>query len=159
MSEDEWLTSTDPFAMLMAIQHLRLDPRLRRFAVECCRRVSHLIEGDVFRAAAAAGEAFADDPKNLKGTIPAMAEAMMRGCRARPGYAPKHERARFYANDAALATCGATGWSAAFNAARTAALAVAAGSDDVPSPEEQEWQAARLRSIVGNPFAPPRPID
>src|SRR5262245_42902500 len=70
MTEQEWLACTDPRTMFEKFGgvhgKMRLDPRLRRFAVECCRRVRHLITDAVFRTAADAGEAFADDPRNEK---------------------------------------------------------------------------------------------
>lgn len=64
MTEKEWLVCTDPAKMLDFFRESRLDPRLRRFAVECCRRIRHLIAEEEFLAAADAGEAFADDPRN-----------------------------------------------------------------------------------------------
>ena len=43
MTEQEWIECTDPEVMMEFLGEKKLDPRLRRFAVECCRRVRHLI--------------------------------------------------------------------------------------------------------------------
>jgi len=153
MTEVEWLAGTDPVAMLDLFRHTRLDRRLRRFAVECCRRVGRLIDGDDFRAAAAAGEAFADDYRNERGMIRAMAAASLGGWRRLREVAATTEPRRLRAAEAAVATCASTDWAAAVRAARAAAAAMNP-TPEWPDPAEAGHRAAVLRDIFGNPFRP-----
>ena len=151
MTEQEWLDSTESGKML-AVVRARLDPRLRRFAVECCRRIRHLIADEVFHAAADAGEAFADDPRNEKSTIKVMAAAAIEGWRHRNRYASAADRHRLCAADGALATCASTDWNAAFNAAQAAAKAANRNDPDCCDSAELEYQADIFRCIFGNPY-------
>jgi hypothetical protein len=135
--------------MLEVFRGVRLDPRLRRFAVECCRRVRHLIVEEVFREAADAGEAFADDPRNKNATIKQMARASSVGCRERRRYELTAERHQLHAALAALATCSSTDEIAAFNAVREAAQAVNVADSDRCEPMELRHQAHLLRDLFG----------
>ncbi len=153
MTESEWLECTDSREMFRVFGgvwgKMRLDPRLRRFSVECCRRVRHLLAEEAFRVAAAAGEAFADDPRNEKSTIPAMARAALEGWRYLRHWkacASRHERR---AAHAAIATCGPTAWDSAFNAMRYAAQALNRSAPDSCESSELRHQAALLRCIYG----------
>jgi hypothetical protein len=155
MTEAEWLASADPTPMLEFLRsRARLDPRLRRFAVECCRRIGHLITDDVFRAAAHAGEAFADDPQNSKSTIKAMAQAALRGRQHQRRSAASADPHQHRVADAAIATCAPTDWHAAFKAVRAVAQAVNRADPDACDPVEIEHQAVLLRCTFGNPFRP-----
>jgi hypothetical protein len=149
MTEDQWLACTDSRRMLEVFRGTRLDPRLRRFAVECCRRVRHLIVEEVFRVAADAGEAFAEDPRNEKSTIPPMAMAASEACRHLRRYEITAERHQLRAARTARATCSSTDWNAAFNAVREAAQAVNVADADCCGPIELQHQAALLRCIFG----------
>lgn len=60
MTKDEWSRSSDPLAMLSAIQDPASPRKLRLFAVGCCRRVWDLVTHDNSRFAALAAERFAD---------------------------------------------------------------------------------------------------
>jgi len=96
---------------MLQFLNLRLDSRLRRFAVECCRRVSHMITENVFVVAAMAGEAFADDPRNEQQTIRPMGNAAFRAYQQRRRYAATADPHLVCAADAARATCAPTdGW-------------------------------------------------
>jgi hypothetical protein len=155
MTEADWMSCTDSTLMLEVFGGTRLHPKLRRFAVECCRRVRHLLVVEEFRAAAQAGEAFADDPRNLRSTIKAMAEAASRGWRRRRQFAATATSQELHAAEAAIATCGPTDWHAAFNAMRAAARAVNASDPDRCDPAELRHQAGLLRCIFGPlPFDP-----
>jgi hypothetical protein len=150
MTEAEWLVCTDSGKMLELFRGRRFDSRLRRFAVECCRRIRHLITEEVFRAAADAGEAFADDPQNEKSTIKTMSKASIEAWRHRRRYAISADRHQLRAADAAIATCASTDWNAEINAMREAAQAVNRTDADCCDPVELQHQAAILRCI----FAP-----
>lgn len=159
MTEAEWLTATDPQPMLEHVRAVRLDPRLRRFSVECCRRVRYLIVEEEFQAAAAAGEAFADDPRNRKDTIRPMASAVSAGWRRiRFGPMPADPR-QVRAAHAAVATCSSTDWNAAWNASRAAAQAMNAADPDAYDEAELQHQAGLLRCIFGNPFRPAPEVE
>src|SRR5262245_6549330 len=127
MTEVEWSACTDSRKMFQlfggAFGRMRLEPRLRRFAVECCRRVRHLLTDDIFRTAAEAGEGFADDPRNEKSTIKDMSRAAIEGWRHRRSYEHSASRHQLHAASAAIATCGSTAWHAAYHAMRAAAQA------------------------------------
>jgi hypothetical protein len=107
----------------------------------------------VFRVAADAGEAFADDPRNEKSTIQAMAKASMTGYRHRRHYQHTADRHQFHAAMAGLATCGPTAWHAAYNAMREAAQAANVADPDSCDPAELQHQADLLRCLFGtHPF-------
>lgn len=153
MTEAEWGASTDSQKMFQVFGgefgKRRMDPRLRRFAVECCRRVKHLITEEVFLKAANAGEAFAEDPRNKKGTIPVMASAASEGRRHLRRYGSSADRHQFRAAMAAVATCSPTSWHAAFNTMREAARAANPTDADSCDSAELQLQAALFRDIFG----------
>jgi hypothetical protein len=128
---------------------MRIDARLRRFAVECCRRVRHLISEPVFRAAAGAGEAHADDPCSEKGASRVIAKASIEAWRHRRHYELSAGRQQFRAANAATATCASTDWHAAFHAMQEAAQAANRADPDSCDPGELQYQAALLRCLFG----------
>jgi hypothetical protein len=60
VTEQDWLTCTDPTPMLDFLRGKANDRKLRLFAVGCCRQVWHLIKEAHHRAAVQAAEDFAD---------------------------------------------------------------------------------------------------
>jgi hypothetical protein len=158
VKEADWLTCTDSTRMLKVFRGTGLYPGLRRFAVECARRVRHLLVEEVFRAAARAGEDFADDPRNLRSTIKAMARAHIDGVRRRRQFAATAAPREVHAAEAALATCSSTDEGAAFTALREAARALNAGDTRRCDPGELRHHADLLRCIFGpRPFRPVNP--
>src|SRR4051812_25163489 len=60
MTEEEWLRSADPDAMLKAVRDRRNDRKLRLFAVACCRRGARLWADERSERALALAEGYAD---------------------------------------------------------------------------------------------------
>jgi hypothetical protein len=156
MTEQEWLECTDSIAMFEFFRGTRLDSRLRRFAVECCRRIRHLIAEEVFRVAADAAEAFADDPRNKKSTIKPMAMASIQGWRhhIRNHSTISADPHQLRAANAALGTCASYDWQAAYIAMRESAQALNRVNANDYDRVELEYQANLLRCVFGNPFRP-----
>src|SRR5262249_28085522 len=76
-----------------------------------------------------------------------MAKASIEGHRRRSER--RLDRHHFHVANAAIATCGATDWQAAFNAMREAAQALNKGDNDSCDPDELKYQADLLRCIFG----------
>src|SRR5262249_38366385 len=62
VTEEQWLTSTDPTEMLAFLRNSgrASERKLRLFAVACCRHIWPLMSDDRFRAAVVVAEQYAD---------------------------------------------------------------------------------------------------
>ena len=60
MNENDWLSGTDPRAMLVSLPGTASDRKLRLFEVACCRRIWHLIAPEGYRNIVEAAERYAD---------------------------------------------------------------------------------------------------
>jgi hypothetical protein len=65
MTEQEWLSATEPTAMLEFLRGKASDRKLRLFACGCCRRMWHLLKEPKERMAVEIGELLADDGVSL----------------------------------------------------------------------------------------------
>jgi hypothetical protein len=135
MNEADWLTSTDPQAMLAFLRDSgKLSERKARlFAVACCRRVGHLLTDGRSRAAVEAGECFAD------GVIP-LAELAL----ARAAAETAHAEASATADDAMRAMShGGFNYYANLRATSFATgAAVGCASDSAWIASDSAWIAA-----------------
>src|SRR5262249_44344144 len=52
VTEAEWLTCIDPWPMLAFLRRKVCDRKSRLFAVGCCQRIWHLLDGETWRKAA-----------------------------------------------------------------------------------------------------------
>jgi hypothetical protein len=149
MSEDEWLGSADPQAMLSFLHDSgKLSERKARlFAVACCRRIWHLLGERPARGAVEVAERYADGAAS-----PEELEAAALPLRWHPGTS-LNKSAKNTDAAALWAAWGAWfGWSdlpdAVNRSVGYAARARGTGGG------QRAAQAALLRDLWGNPFRP-----
>jgi hypothetical protein len=139
MNEDQWLSRTDPTAMLefLQVRGQASERKLRLFACACCRGIWHLLSDQCSRRAVEVVERFADGqatPQSFRKWHWAAYEAYeLTGGAAYAPYAAGHRIADFAALDAAVA-------------------AAEAG-------QGMASQCNLLRDIVANPFRAAPAID
>jgi hypothetical protein len=159
MNEMEWLTGTDPAAMLDWLEGKVSDRKLRLFACACARRYWHLLRYPPPRQGIEAAEQFAD---GLMG--PSALEEARGRAELSAGDAPYLEA---FAYLAALATTEELALDAARNARESARqMAVREAANEVlpyedeaqidaeASAQECRAQCELIRDVFGNPFRP-----
>lgn len=140
MTEAEWLAYTDARPLLNFLRGKVSDRKMRLFTCACCRRWSHLLQGERTRRALAVSERYADrqaDSEELDKAWDFVWEV---------SWAPADDLARGAARSSALAT----GWSDAWSAA----WATAGNARAVAGEPEPGALADLLREVVANPFQP-----
>jgi hypothetical protein len=169
MTEQDWLTGTDPHRMIEWIKNRASERKKRLFAVACCRRIWHLFEDERCRRAVELAERFADGNvkvAQLRAASEAASQAVPRIHHQIPG--PRESpirsaaRAAMYASFRHARPARANPeqphwfrWTAG-----NAAYAVAyLRNVPAPDPEENQAQASLLRDVFGNPFQPVPSID
>jgi hypothetical protein len=168
MTEQEWLTSTDPAAMLRYVFPPRgkesglakgrrpSDRKLRLFACACCRAVWPLLTDDRSRRAVEVAERYADglatkeDLKTARAAAYDVTEAERAATRAAMGAFPTRP-ARSAAQEAAADAATIAKWAAVLrltwpHLVVTAKVVVRAAARENPD--------ALLRDLLGNPFRP-----
>ena len=180
MTEEEWLTESDPKAMLDYLRGKVGERKLRLFMTACVRRLGHLLVVSIAREALETAELYADG--HLQGTEQQLASdepwldnrlyALERGCTlAAKGLSnaewPRDwrdsEMAAYYATVAA-GDCNRTSlmpdqWTGQANwisEASSDAVNYASGNrnSDVAKVSERHAHAWLLFDIFGNPFRP-----
>jgi hypothetical protein len=144
MTEQQWLTCTDPTPMLEFLRDLNCpnERQLRLFAIACCRRVWHRLRDQDCERAVEVLERWVDG----QATVEEVTEAH-RLARKEWGLP-----ARTAVSEACVVELNVA---CAIQAASHAAWAAAGRS----RAEECKAQAALLRCVTGNPLRPPSPLD
>ena len=155
MTEQEWLSSKDPQAMLKAVSEKISDRKLRLFACGCVRQVWHLLADERSCNAVEVAEKFSDGLATDSERAAARAAAWKAaGGAAWTATGDAAWEAAWAAWDAAWTATGDASWEAA-RAGRDAARAAARAGRD----EAWDTQARLLRDIVGNPFRQHHPPE
>jgi hypothetical protein len=156
MTEAEWLTSTDPQAMLAFLRDSgrASDRKLRLFSAACCRRVWNLLSDKYSRKALKTAERHADGEVSQEKLKFAWGEARWA---AQVEYREDRQTAEGTAMWAVSLVCEADVGRA------LAAVEVAARCEAWPiTPssfvDAQQGQESLLRCIMGNPFRPLPPL-
>jgi hypothetical protein len=153
VTEEQWLTSTDPTAMLAFLRtHSRpSDRKLRLFAVACCRRVECLLSDERSRRALDVAEQFADGWVSHAERSNAFTDAFrtvfsVRDARAEAAY-PRastlrsnqdYDAASVYADDPDVAYAYSFAMADAASASRALAATAVADAVAVWDPEDRE---------------------
>jgi hypothetical protein len=162
MNELEWLTGTDPAAMLDWLTGKVSDRKLRLFACACARRYWHLLRYPAPRQGIETAEHYADGLVSVAALEEARGRADLSA-----GDAPYLEA---YAYVAAAATTAELALDAALTARENGRLMAAreAANESVfpqdeaqmvpaASAEECRAQCELIREVFGNPFRPVHP--
>ena len=146
MTEAEWLTSSDPVAMIkMAKARLR-HRKLRLFAVACCHRIQKLLLDARSHGAIAAAEQYADG---------AISERRLEKARRQA------ENAHLDSFNVRKKVGSCLEWAAeysahplAFKAAQSVSWMSKTSRDGTLTDADYGFQASIVRDIFGNPFHP-----
>jgi hypothetical protein len=102
MTEHEWLTCTDPKAMLEFLRAKASERKLRLFACACCRRIWHLLTDARSRVAIEVAEQWADGWADRQGLLEASdsawaaAKAMITSYQTASGFDPSTDPEQMY---------------------------------------------------------------
>jgi len=170
MTETDWLTLTDPFAMLDQIRgpssHLDLpvvatDRQLLLWASACCRRVGIVVDDARWLDAVRVVERFADGKAAYQDVL-AVGREMQKWFEELGGYgnvSPVAMVARSCADlaagvDSAYDSMGTPFLVPAEEATRWAVAAVRESAGCAAAEQEKAVQCSLLHDILGNPFRP-----
>jgi hypothetical protein len=154
MTEEQWLSSSDPQAMLNHFRGslCRHGRRLRLYAAESCRAIWHLIPDERSRLAVQVAERYADGlagEEEREATEAAAQAAHKEAFRAKGKLGSLGEWAAVFTLDRL-----------AFHAARTAnRMCAAAAAFHSGTGIDYIHQIRLLKDVFGNPFRPPPVID
>src|SRR5712692_3603696 len=173
MTETEWLTLADPFAMLDQIRGpksklnlpvVATDRQLLLWASACCRRVGVLVDDVRWFDAVPVVERFADGESAYRDVL-AVGREMQKWFAEMCGYqnvSPAGLVARSCADlaggvDSAYDSMGTPFVVPAEEASRWAVAAVGESAGDAAAEREKAAQCSLLHDILGNPFRPAAP--
>jgi hypothetical protein len=157
--EDDWLSSTDPQAMLNYLEGKTTPRKLRLFACALARRCWPLLRDPRSRAALEGGERFADGRANDI-EIESLREPAQAAVYDAPLFlAPAHEAAWAVTEEDALEAARAAVRATRQQAVRDAAYSGVPGRDEQTAVNEaiaaeSVQQCEVVRHVFGNPFRP-----
>lgn len=152
MTEDEWLTSTNPYMLGRLPAATENKRKVRLYAVACCRRLSLWFHDSRLRKAVDAAEKYSDGKLKLA-TLErwnTVANEAHRTC-PQPESVPMRFPPEWQANYAVI---NATHYDAYVNCDRLSRIVVgtAGTTDESALVEIQSWLCNIIRDIFGNPF-------
>ena len=155
MTEEEWVGCTSPEEMLNHLGDRASERKLRLYAINCCRRIWHLLTDDRCRHAIEVAQRYVDkratdaDLASAGLVVAASARLELPGSHmARSTYAP---------GGAAWSATRASAWIAAWDSAYDARMAARDFVSDTDWESERLWQAGLLHDLFGNPYHVVRP--
>jgi hypothetical protein len=157
MTEQEWLTCTDPTPMLQCLHGKATKRKLRLFACACCRQVWRLLKDEASRQAVETSESFADGGVTAKELARAARKAKEVADLLRSEASLSMRLATWAARDAAASAAMAA--EQRLDADRLAATAGMVRGAVTYTPDRPKCQCALLRDLFGNPFQPQPAVD
>jgi hypothetical protein len=151
MTEAEWLACTSPEAMLHHLTDRASPRKLRLYAVNCCRRIWHLLTDERCRHAVETAQKFVDGKASVM-DLASAGQVVASVARVWGDSMSPVARATYAIGGAAWAATRGSAWLSAWDAAWDARMAA---RDFVPGTDwekERVWQAELLHDLIGNPF-------
>jgi len=145
MTETEWLGCTDPEPMLTFLRGKASDRKLRLFAVACCRRIWHLLDGWSQNAVDVA-------ERHIDGLVSNTALTFATDLHSDVIQTAKPYTAPHIAAGIVNQLLAGAAWPLAWNAVSEIRRAIRHHSHGADTYHELTSQAALVRDVFGNPF-------
>ena len=151
MTEDEWLGCTNPEAMLNHLGERASPRKLRLHAVNCCRRIWHLLTDDRCRHAVEVAQRHIDG-KATPAELASAGQVVAPIARVTLEALPSLARSTYAVGGAAWAATRASAWASAWDSAYDARMVARDFVTGTDWEAERQWQAGVLQDLFGNPF-------
>jgi hypothetical protein len=147
VTEDEWLTCTDPEKLLEYLRGRASERKCRLFACACCRRIWHLLDGWGQNLVAVA-ERYVD------GSVGSTAMAFAVDLHSDVIQSAKPYTSSHIAAGIVNTIVTGAAWALAWNVVSEARRAIRHSSPQADTYQESKGQADLLKDIFENPFHP-----